>query len=433
MKNFGKVICSIEDWDTVLNYYRPNCSSRTWYLEELGNLQPPMMWGDWNIREERTGKVLPRHFIESQVTPDYGEKIQYLTKQEIGSRNHLYVVPIFDPAFFIKNRQVGLQCISPRYLADFRENRAKLVFTLPTEGYSGTKGNIDFNIIQEWIESYSIPGKNVFYFTGNLVGDVVAKENGFTFNVIPLHTFENWITHSTNTLPEFYIKFNPEKSAENYLFLSYNRAPRTHRLLFGTLLKKEGLLSKGRISLGDLKNSHLGSTGTPDLIPIFEELKIDTPLLIDRDIFFNLANDVTVKDYEKTFISVVTETLTDPGTLFFSEKIWKPISLGHPFIVLGSKNSLQHLRDLGYQTFNEWIDESYDNEPDLYKRTVLIVEELKKLSKKSISELTEMRKNMHEICTHNRKHFFKEVNRKYSLGRSGPVVETLIKIYENEF
>ena len=40
----------------------------------------------------------------------------------------------------------------------------------------------------------------------------------------------------------------------------------------------------------------------------------------------------------------VTESLVDDGTLFFSEKIWKPLMVGHPFLLYGNQYSLKYLR-----------------------------------------------------------------------------------------
>jgi hypothetical protein len=44
-----KIYCSLESYDSILKSNRPNGSSRTWYLEELGEVKYPLMWGDWNV------------------------------------------------------------------------------------------------------------------------------------------------------------------------------------------------------------------------------------------------------------------------------------------------------------------------------------------------------------------------------------------------
>ena len=63
--------------------------------------------------------------------------------------------------------------------------------------------------------------------------------------------------------------------------------------------------------------------------------------------------------YAQTNFSIVAESRTN-GKRFISEKIFKPLAFQHPFIVYGTPNTLTHLHELGFETFNHVIDESYD-------------------------------------------------------------------------
>lgn len=47
---------------------------------------------------------------------------------------------------------------------------------------------------------------------------------------------------------------------------------------------------------------------------------------------------------------------------WLTEKIAKPLATGKPFVLLGGRNSLRLLRDWGFATFGNIIDESYDDE-----------------------------------------------------------------------
>ena len=51
----------------------------------------------------------------------------------------------------------------------------------------------------------------------------------------------------------------------------------------------------------------------------------------------------------------------DSGGQFVTEKTFKPIFNNQFFVVVSSADHLRHLRDLGYQTFGRFIDESYDS------------------------------------------------------------------------
>ena len=46
---------------------------------------------------------------------------------------------------------------------------------------------------------------------------------------------------------------------------------------------------------------------------------------------------------------------------------------GLPFIYVGARHSLQMLKELGFRTFDKFIDESYDDVKDNYDRLESIV------------------------------------------------------------
>ena len=150
----------------------------------------------------------------------------------------------------------------------------------------------------------------------------------------------------------------------------------------------------------------------------FNYLKDNAPFIIDHryDLDFNLACNITKEDYERTFISLLTESLADDDTLFLSEKIWKPIMVGHPFIVYGNQHTLRHLKTMGYQTFDRWIDESYDDEPERGRRSKKVVEQIKRFENYSVEQLTELRNEMKSVCEHNQNHYNKLYGEKYSEG-----------------
>lgn len=77
---------------------------------------------------------------------------------------------------------------------------------------------------------------------------------------------------------------------------------------------------------------------------------------------------IPVSIYNQTYYSLVSETLTLNEYNFYTEKIAKPILAKRPFIVFSGQNYLKNLKSLGFKTFDNIIDESYDTIPDYYKR-----------------------------------------------------------------
>jgi hypothetical protein len=83
--------------------------------------------------------------------------------------------------------------------------------------------------------------------------------------------------------------------------------------------------------------------------------------------------DIYEKPYNDTKYSLVSETNDTNDEVFMTEKIWKPIIAQQVFVVHGNYLYLQKLREMGFKTFSNYFDESYDLEIDADKRIDKIV------------------------------------------------------------
>jgi len=101
--------------------------------------------------------------------------------------------------------------------------------------------------------------------------------------------------------------------------------------------------------------------------------------------------------YNDTCLEVIAETFgghQQDDSFFMTEKTTRPISMRHPFMVVSNVGFLKHLRDLGFKTFGEHIDESYDQLDDLESRINVIIDNiitLKGKYKKFYSETKQIR------------------------------------------
>ena len=78
-------------------------------------------------------------------------------------------------------------------------------------------------------------------------------------------------------------------------------------------------------------------------------------------------------------MNIINETYFFNNIIHITEKTYKPIAFLQPFILLGAAGSLQHIKDMGFKTFDEFWDESYDTEIDdsvRFTKIVNIVEEI---------------------------------------------------------
>jgi hypothetical protein len=417
-----KIICSLEDWDSIFDYYRPNGSSKTWYIKESKKLSIPHTLGEWNILNEH-GEMFDLERLRHQTTPKFCNLIQYTPKDKLNGSPHIYMINIYTNTFFENNLDIGFSCISENYLNDIRNGKSKIVMFFMYEGYSGMLNNQDFEIIEKWRLESNLPVNSIFYVCGNLLSEKIIIERKLGFNAKGISHFEPWNKYKGGV-----ITFKP--TDEKYLFLSYNRAIRYHRVKFIINLFEKNLIDSGLISINKIHHTHIPNDTNEKTKEFINER---TPMVIDTmpELKYNLAINITVEDFKRTFISVVTETLVDNGTLFFSEKIWKPIMVGHPFMVYGNKDSLKYLKSLGFKTFDKWIDESYDNEHDRDKRCEMIVNELEKFNLKSLDELKKIREEMFEVCSFNYNHFKSYYFENYGeIDESKTIKEILINVWE---
>ena len=107
----------------------------------------------------------------------------------------------------------------------------------------------------------------------------------------------------------------------------------------------------------------------------------------------------------ESLLYLVTETVATGCRHHLTEKTFKPIALGMPFVIVGTQGSLRYLRSYGFRTFGDLWDESYDDEPDDHKRIEKIAHTLKLLD-----DLGEYRQaifdSAQDIIRHNWNHFY---------------------------
>lgn len=88
--------------------------------------------------------------------------------------------------------------------------------------------------------------------------------------------------------------------------------------------------------------------------------------------------------FYKSHFNIVAETLHDE--IFYTEKTYKPIMAKVPFIIHGACRQNLHLKNyLGIEPYDEIFDYTFDNEVDLFKRTEILIKEIKRISKEPIS------------------------------------------------
>lgn len=111
-------------------------------------------------------------------------------------------------------------------------------------------------------------------------------------------------------------------------------------------------------------------------------------------------DDPLTNFYQDILIDVVVESHVSGTTFFPTEKTTRPIWLKKPFILFGSKNYLDYLHQMGFRTFADFWDESYDGFGGA-ERFNRIIKLLDRLAIMSNDELEKMYLDMTYTLDHN--------------------------------
>jgi hypothetical protein len=199
----------------------------------------------------------------------------------------------------------------------------------------------------------------------------------------------------------------------NTKFLIYCRDwshRREYRLKFLELLVHNGLDCDSQTSV-----MHTNSESVHFLQHQFDNptFKLSDSELIykipDNEVPSTASADYDYADFVSTQVSVVLETVFDDDRIHLTEKTLRPIACGHPFILAAGPGSLEYVRSYGFRTFAPWIDESYDLEPDSFKRLEKIIHTMKQIQNLQGQELENFSQAVKEIADFNKNHFFSDV------------------------
>lgn len=116
--------------------------------------------------------------------------------------------------------------------------------------------------------------------------------------------------------------------------------------------------------------------------------------------WYDYNRDAGVTMYRDILIDIVVESHVAGNTFYPTEKTVRPMLLKKPMLLMTSKDYIDYLLQMGFQTFYEFWDESYDGYEgrERYVRILKIIDDL---AKKPINELAAMYKDMQPILDHN--------------------------------
>lgn len=187
--------------------------------------------------------------------------------------------------------------------------------------------------------------------------------------------------------PEFLKTGVPMRSS----FLLLSRSHKWWRATVLTDLQRQGLLSNAvwsyntAVDIGDRIEDCPIELDLLDIRSDIDRFLESGPYKCD-DLDAAAHNDHSVhvqQHYDSTACSIVLETHFDADGsdgAFLTEKTFKCLKHGHPFVLFAPAGSLAALRNMGYRTFDSVIDNTYDTVTDNTERYLAVIATIRRLA-----------------------------------------------------
>lgn len=234
-----------------------------------------------------------------------------------------------------------------------------------------------------------------------------------------------------------YAPFHVAPRSQNYTALC--RIDKLWRKVFMSELWHRGLHTRGyfsynQVDLGNeddyygcaLSNSYLASMQRQ-----VDRFIAAGPFRVDNlDSTAHNTYNINMTDlYKDSYVNIVLETMIDidnSGGVFVTEKTFKPIFNNQIFVIVSAANTLAHLRDLGYQTFDSIIDEHYDTIDNNQQRFEAVLELTCNLAQMQQSDLHDIYVKAKPILQHNHETFVSGIGH-----RLHSIVDRILADYSN--
>ena len=270
----------------------------------------------------------------------------------------------FNPVDFFKDRLVH----------KLKTDNLSLIFNCSGEG-----SHILFPYFNRFIDGFianNIPVENFYYLTG----DAAEKEKNKHINIYHINILDDLVNYGYNTIVPALTK--------QYYFTCLNRKPRYWRSkliyeLHKTQYKNKILVSHPKINNKNDFMNHDGFDVEDDIVDFFVN---NSPLQVSSS--QPLLDKMPIKDiistlpdvYSQAVFDISLETYQEGEHEYITEKTFKPILNMMPVLIWGTPGiNTTALTRLGFKTYEDWFDLSFDTEINTEKRMKLLLNEINRV------------------------------------------------------
>ena len=229
-------------------------------------------------------------------------------------------------------------------------------------------------IRDDWIQKFDLP--NVTFFISGFLNYNLKHSQ------IYFYSYFFWsITDFYKSQPDFLRQLDNTRATHMFDVLLGRQKP--HRDIIFRQLSHDANIVKYFPSEQDqdIRNYSKNHFDWPSCVPLPEEpvTMLVHPVTVNG-VIVSIGQIIPVGIYNQTRYSIVAETQVENEFSFFTEKVAKPMLAQRLFIVVSGQYYLRNLRKLGFRTFSDLVDESYDEIESWEERTQAACAEAQRLT-----------------------------------------------------
>ena len=271
-----------------------------------------------------------------------------------------------------------------------------------------------YKILLHVLSDWDLPQEQFLLLNNNFLMDTYGEKYN---SKIKTHRLDLLALTSCSIFSHNKIPFVINK--EGKLFICHNRNQKPHRYGILSLIRNGGFIDNVNWSLvsGDKKNEE-------EIWQLSEVMDLEIVEKIKEDILYFYSIDIKKSDYEinrrdfighdvvadksdlpplsgaamesggymlpeygltyqNSYINIVTESiwLDDYEVVHITEKSFRPFNFYNLPIFVATQGHVKFIKETyGFDLFDDLIDHSYDNEPDIKKRLIMVYNEIKRLN-----------------------------------------------------
>jgi hypothetical protein len=197
-----------------------------------------------------------------------------------------------------------------------------------------------------------------------------------------------------------FLRWNPPRedfpTQRPYAFECLLGARREHRDFTMLSMQQSGLLEQGIVTYRDFFIGHWIDQTPRRVSRLFDNTELMYPYVsssldpaweVKTELDNSISGLVPWEIYNRTWFSIVCETLSSGRVFLSAEKMGKCLQARRLFVVFAIQGFLQHYRDWGFETFGDVLDESYDQEANELTRWTKAFEQVQWLCKQDLPVL----------------------------------------------